>query len=95
MKNNEVAWSDYLKALRKGDRLKFAAFVTVLESFLKKEGVPVVVLAVGSVLNPKGRPYEDIDLVLYPQVKEQGREFGNRIIPRFAESQKDHLMESK
>lgn len=63
----QVHWLTYLARLRPADSIAVMQLCERLEAFANEIKMPFAVVAVGSVLNPRGRqPYHDVDLLLVP-----------------------------
>jgi len=88
---NQVSWEAYLKRLAQADRKNVEELCQRLATFSQYHHLPLAVVAVGSVLNPKeGALYNDIDLLLLPLL-ERDVDWAEYLFARFIATQKEVL----
>lgn len=83
---NEVSWENYLQRLAPEDRENVEDVCKRLELCAIEWGMPIAVIAVGSVLNKK--TYNDVDVLVVPQER-SGLAYAESMIERFVGSQKE------
>lgn len=98
--NIERPWTTFYQRLRPEDQSNLRLVTTRLESFCRQQGVPVVIMAVGSAINGCQKPgrepdsYRDIDLRLLP-VRPQDERRIRRLLKGFICHQKEIVRDSK